>query len=70
MGRNFKSIMKNLIKNLIIKKEDIALWQPFQDRKQHPERCPYGIMCFDDETGKIMMYRDINLEQQWINGKI
>ena len=51
-------------------KSDISLWQSFQNRKQHPERCPYGIMCFDDETGKIMMYRDIYLEQQWLNGKI
>ena len=58
------------MKNLIIKKEDIGLWQSFQDRKKHPECCPYGIMYFDDETDKIMMYRDINIEQQWINRKI
>ena len=57
------------MKNLIIKKND-GLWQSFRDRKQHPERCPYGIMRFDDETGKIMMYRDINLEQQWLNKKL
>ena len=58
------------MKNLIIKKEDIGLWQSFQDRKKHPECCPYGIMCFDDETGKIMMYRSIDLEQKWMNRKI
>ena len=57
------------MKNLIIKKDD-GLWQSCRDRKQHPERCPYGIMRFDDETGKIMMYRDINLEQQWLNKKL
>ena len=51
-------------------KKVINLWQSFQNRKQHPERCQYGIMCFDDETSKIMMYRDINLEQQWLNRKI
>lgn len=58
------------MKNLSIKKEDIGLWQSFQDRKQHPERCPYGIMCRDEETGKIMMFRSIDLEQQWMNGKL
>ena len=52
-----------------MKKADIKLLQ-CGDRKQHPERCQYGIMCFDDETSKIMMYRDINLEQQWLNRKI
>ena len=57
------------MKFLIIKKDD-GLWQSCHDRKQHPERCPYWIMCFDDETDKIMMYRDINIEQQWINRKI
>lgn len=65
MGRKTLSIMEKLI----IKKADIDLWQ-CPDRKQHPECCPYGIMCFDEETGKIMMYRSIELEQQWINGKI
>ena len=66
MGRKTLNIMENLI----IKETDIRLWQSFQNRKQHPECCPYGIMCFDDETGKIMMYRDTYLEQQWLNGKI
>ncbi len=50
--------------------KDIGLWQSFQNRKQHPERCPYGIMCVDDEIGKIIMYRDINVEQQWLNKKL
>ena len=47
-------------------KNDINLWQSFQNKKC----CPYGIMCFNDETGKIMMYRDINFEQQYLNRKI
>ena len=64
MDRKTLSIMEKFNKN------DISLWQSFQNRKQHPERCPYGIMCFDEETGKIMMYRSIIHEQQWLNRKI
>ena len=52
-----------------MKNADIRLWG-CGDKKQHPERCPYGIMRFDDETGKITMYRSTEFEQQWLNGKI
>ena len=64
MDRKTLNIMEKFNKN------DISLWQSFQNREQHPERCPYGIMRFDEETGKIIMYRDINVEQQWLNKKL
>ena len=44
----------------------INLWK----QTRHVEACPYGIMSYNEETGKITMFRDSYQEKLWLAGKL